>query len=91
VPNKKLHQVRRLPEVENRVESGPIMFGDDWPGLFLRGDDCHRFVVSLRELVLDSAKIGFITRQVVMGLIDDLESSNCENNDAFPKWHKEEE
>jgi hypothetical protein len=21
------------------VESGPLRFGDDWPGLFLRGDD----------------------------------------------------
>ena len=28
-----------------RVESGPIQFGNDWPGLFMRGDDAfgHAF------------------------------------------------
>jgi len=30
--------MRRLPAVSERVETGAIQFGDDWPGLFLRGD-----------------------------------------------------
>lgn len=25
---------------EGRVETGAIQFGDDWPGLFVRGDGC---------------------------------------------------
>ena len=78
----KLHQVRRFPEQEQRVESGPIMFGDDWPGLFLRGDDCFRYTLALRELVLDNAQIGFITKQVVLGLLEALESSDARNNVA---------
>jgi len=28
-----------LPDSMTRIESGPIQFGDDWPGIFLRGDD----------------------------------------------------
>ena len=31
--------MRIFPEQTERVESGPIQFGNDWPGLFLRGDD----------------------------------------------------
>lgn len=26
-------------QLENRIETGAIQFGDDWPGLFIRGDD----------------------------------------------------
>ncbi len=30
-----------LPSVgENEVETSPIQFGNDWPGLFIRGGDC---------------------------------------------------
>jgi hypothetical protein len=33
-------KIRQLPAVVNRVETGALRFGDDWPGLFIRGDDC---------------------------------------------------
>ena len=88
---KEPHKVRRFPAEERRVETGPVMFGEDWPGLFLRGDDCFRYVSALRELVLDNAEGGYLTRRAVMGLIDMLESSNCKNNDAFPAWRQEED
>jgi hypothetical protein len=29
----------KLPGVQDRVETGPIQFGDDWPGMFIRGDN----------------------------------------------------
>lgn len=28
-----------LPDGMQRMESGPVQFGDDWPGIFLRGDE----------------------------------------------------
>lgn len=28
-----------LPEGLERMESGPIQFGDDWAGVFIRGDN----------------------------------------------------
>lgn len=31
--------IRKLPAVERRVETGPVQFGDDWPGIFIRGDN----------------------------------------------------
>lgn len=30
----------KIIETDQRVETGPLQFGDDWPGLFVRGDDC---------------------------------------------------
>lgn len=34
------YSLTKLPPVdgESRIETGPIQFGDDWPGVFLRGD-----------------------------------------------------
>jgi len=32
--------MRKLPYQEPRVETGPVRFGEDWPGLFIRGDEC---------------------------------------------------
>lgn len=34
-----LMQIRQLPAVGDRVETGPVAFGDDWPGVFIRGDN----------------------------------------------------
>ena len=32
--------VRQCPQPDGgRVETGPVQFGDDWPGLFVRGDN----------------------------------------------------
>jgi hypothetical protein len=29
--------VRKLPGVEPLVKTGPLQFGDEWPGVFIRG------------------------------------------------------
>ena len=34
-----------LPE---RIETGAVQFGDDWTGLFIRGDDCYTLRSILR-------------------------------------------
>lgn len=33
-----------------RVESGGIQFGDDWPGLFLRGDNSFHLMMTIETL-----------------------------------------
>lgn len=43
--------IRNLPAVETRVEDGPIQFGDDWPGSFLRGDTCAFFAMNLEQYI----------------------------------------
>lgn len=85
-----LAHVRRFPAEQVRVEGGPIMFGDDWPGLFIRGDEAMHYAFALRDVLLDKPDIGLITRRVLEGLLNALESSSCENNDAFPAWHEDQ-
>lgn len=31
-------RIRQLAAVDARVETGPVQFGSDWPGVFVRGD-----------------------------------------------------
>jgi hypothetical protein len=33
----------KLPALPDRVETGVMQFGDDWPGIFIRGDDALSF------------------------------------------------
>lgn len=34
-----------------RPETGVIKFGDDWPGIFIRGDDAHGFKCMLEDIL----------------------------------------
>jgi len=43
--------VRILSAPETRVENGPIQFGDDWPGAFIRGDSAGYYAMTLRTLL----------------------------------------
>ena len=47
--------VRRITRNKDfsRVETGAIRFEDDWPGIFIRGDDCMRLRMVLEELHLE--------------------------------------
>ena len=38
-----------VPELKDRVETGPLQINDDWPGLFIRGDNSfsHRTNLSI--------------------------------------------
>lgn len=57
--NNGVRTVRNLPAAEGgRVETGAVRFGDDWPGLFVRGDDCMMLAKSIRRVLesLEPAK-----------------------------------
>lgn len=36
-----------------RAETGPIQFGDDWPGVFIRGDNAFHFAMHLATILAD--------------------------------------
>ena len=40
-----------LPAMKRRVETGAVQFGDDWRGLFIRGDDCMALNLALNALL----------------------------------------
>jgi hypothetical protein len=44
----KKHQ--KIP-LDARPETGPMLFGDDWPGVFVRGDDALGYASAVRRAV----------------------------------------
>lgn len=39
--------IREFPTQEQRVETGPIQFGADWPGIFIRGDNAFALIMAI--------------------------------------------
>ena len=45
-----MSEVRKFPTAEGgRVETGPVQFGDDWPGIFIRGDNAFSYAMELQN------------------------------------------
>lgn len=92
---------RKLPGFGNRPESGPMQFGDDWPGVFLRGDDCAGYFQALKKLMTAFPKEEqdpdiFITMALLEGLAKTLQASHAFEGDkeavqtmfAFAECHE---
>ena len=43
--------IRELPPQDERIETGAIRFGDDWPGLFIRGDNAVYLSFAIKKLL----------------------------------------
>ena len=62
-----------------RAETGPMEFSQDWPGVFIRGDNAFAYAMYLRALLETDGSnpgIDYIARAQVQGLIELLESCN---------------
>lgn len=42
-------EIRRVPSVKDRVETGPLEFDGDWPGVFIRGDNAAYYAMILHS------------------------------------------
>lgn len=58
----------------SRAETGAMQFGDDWPGVFIRGDDAHFFGHQLASVLAstEAPTMDPIARFVLEGLRDTL-------------------
>jgi hypothetical protein len=66
----------------NRPEEGPMVFENDWTGIFIRGDGALMYYLpALEDLLKNGDKADFINRIAVQSLID-LLSRAQENPDA---------
>ncbi len=47
-----VNRVRHIPIVQDlaRIQTGAVQFGDDWPGLFIRGDNAKAMAFWIRRL-----------------------------------------
>lgn len=79
---------RKLTEQEERVETGVIQFGDDWPGVFIRGDNAFYLAVHLLGLIKHSEDE--ISRSAMVGLYELLRGAQVENAGGLPSMEKEQ-
>jgi hypothetical protein len=63
-----------LPEGEPRVETGPVQFGNDWPGIFIRGDVAFGFRMMLSRVLNFIGPRDSLTALELQDLCDLLES-----------------
>jgi hypothetical protein len=63
----------KIKSLKKRIETGPVQFNDDWPGIFIRGDECFAYYLALREVL--KADIDMITKSEVVCLMNLLDSS----------------
>jgi hypothetical protein len=40
-----------VPSEPERVPTGAVQFNDDWPGLFIRGDDALTLMLELKDVL----------------------------------------
>lgn len=73
--------VRVLPVQTPRVETGPTQFGDDWPGIFIRGDNAFAYALALEYLLSEDTQpdplSDVVHRSTAEGLIRELRSCIC--------------
>lgn len=67
--------IRKLPAQSERVETGPVQFGDDWPGVFIRGDNAFAFCNAL-DALLHASQADPIMKVLVSGLRSTLASAD---------------
>lgn len=58
-----------------RPETGAMQFGDDWPGVFIRGDNAVHFAMHLQSAIADLPDSKWIEKSVLTGLANTLASS----------------
>jgi hypothetical protein len=68
-----MKKIRQLPPVDDRVKTGPIQFGDDRPGVFIRGDNAMTYAMALSSLIKQDGDP--ISELVVQSLMHTLMSS----------------
>ena len=67
------YQIRELPGTDKRVETGPVRFGDDWSGVYIRGDESLYFSMALRRLLVER-ELTKLDTQACSCLVEILES-----------------
>lgn len=61
-------QIQKLPAPEEqlRVETGAVQFGNDWPGLFIRGDNAMMLKLDIEVLAVYVQEAGRPSVQVAL-------------------------
>jgi len=80
------HKLRKIDAImhrDERIETGPVQINDDWPGVFIRGDNAMFYGKALKSLLVamkdDTDTHRMLTASALRGLADLLASCNINN------------
>lgn len=83
--------------MSERMETGPVRFGDDWAGVFIRGDAAQGYAMAIAGLLLRAGPaedfVGALDDHTMEGLASLLVSCRepCENATTVPPCPPQEE
>jgi len=71
------YDLRQMPASFSglRVETGPVQFGEDHPGVFLRGDAAFAYAQALSQILTTHQNPDAIAGPVCIGLVKLLQSA----------------
>ena len=75
-------------ELESRIETGPTQIGDDWPGVFIRGDNAVHYAVHLDEMLKNYPRC--LSKHVIEQLAQLLRTGWTADDECKPSWVKTE-
>ncbi len=89
----KREEIQFLPSQAKRVETGVVQFGDDWPGVFIRGDRANYLAFQAGEALhmlnpyteLEPPSAEALAVKAIESIKDLLESSNVGNIEGYFK------
>ncbi len=82
--------------MNKRVETGVVQFEDDWPGIFIRGDDCFAYAMALDTVIkrykvdadplpnVDHLARHWFAYNALKDLMDLLQSSTVKKDEPYP-------
>jgi hypothetical protein len=71
-------KTQRVEHSGPRIETGPLKIGDDWTGIFIRGDEAIG-IASTLKLIIASGLLTEISNRCLDQIADDLMA--CREND----------
>jgi len=66
--------IRKFSEQPERVETGPVQFGEDWPGYFLQGKHAFAMRLAIATLLVNPNDV--LARAQARAFVEDLDSCN---------------
>jgi hypothetical protein len=77
-----MSELTKVPALENggRPETGPMQFGDDWPGVFIRGDNALMgYAPAVERALYVLGPRDWVAKAQLEGLLETLQSCAAKN------------
>jgi len=58
-----------------RVETGSVQFGEDWPGYFIRGDNCLALIFDIERALNPDDPLHDLGKKELLDLIEDIKEN----------------